>query len=62
MAFKYVKGDSYKDRDDDLKTYSITELHDDDTVNHGNKIEVYGDIKLRNKIIKLLNGGEKDAL
>ena len=47
MAFKYVKGDSHKDHGDDLKTYGITELHGDDTVKHGNKI------------IKLLNGGEK---
>ena len=56
---KYKKGDSHRDHGDDLKTYGITETDDEGATVHGNKIEVYGDIKLRNKIIDLLNKEKK---
>ncbi len=52
---EYIKGNSFKDEDNDHKTYGITEIGEE---THFNKIEVYGDKKLRNKIIKLLNEEE----
>lgn len=53
---RYIIGDSY--RDGDYKTYGITDTmsqEDGIKVLHYNKIVVYGDISLRNTIIKLLN-------
>ena len=59
----YKKGDDFKERDDTYKTFGISEIDPNDTFNsnheHANKIEVYGDAKLRNKIIKLLTKDEE---
>ena len=53
----YEKGKSYKEKGRDYKTFGITEIDDDVNSNghHHNKIEIYGDKKLRNLIINLLN-------
>jgi hypothetical protein len=59
----YKKGDNHKDKGNDLKTYGITEIDPEAfgcTPDHANKIEVYGDIELRNRIIKLLNKSNLD--
>lgn len=53
----YKKGDNFKDKDSSYKTYGITEIAEK---THAQKIEVYGDIELRNLIIKLLNKYEKE--
>jgi len=42
---KYKSGDDYKDYDADYPTYGIS------CGNHTNKIEVYGDAKLRDEIL-----------
>lgn len=60
---KYSKGDDFKDRNSQYKTFGIDEFDDDSILydkTHAQKIEVYGDAKLRNRIIKLLNKDEKE--
>ena len=52
---RFVKGISYKDKGHSLKTYGISDNGTDTIRSHENKIEIYGDIKLRDRIIKLLN-------
>ena len=51
---EYRRGDDYKEKGDDFKTYGITQ----EEPFHGNKIVVYEDWKLRNKILKLLKRKE----
>jgi hypothetical protein len=59
----YIKGDDFYDKKADHKTYGINECISDpkDPTNkftnytHYNKIEIYGDHKLRKKILRLLN-------
>jgi len=64
MTERFVKGNDYKDKGNDLKTYGITDtesvsaLGKGITVIHTNKIEIFGDRILRDKIIKLLNKQE----
>jgi hypothetical protein len=57
----YEKGDFFQDKDNDFKTYGITEIDSEmrPQMPHTNKIEIYGDKKLRDKIIRLLNKDEK---
>ena len=50
---KYTKGDDFQESTCDLKTFGINENNSDET--HANKIEIYGDEKLRNRILDLLN-------
>jgi hypothetical protein len=60
---KYSKCDDFKDRNSEFKAFGINEFDDDSILynkTHAQKIEVYGDIKLRNRIIKLLNKYEKE--
>jgi hypothetical protein len=55
MKDRYVKGMHFTSRGDDFKTYEIDDVVED----HVGKIRVYKDIKLRNKIIALLNRDER---
>jgi hypothetical protein len=56
----YSKGDDYKEDFADYKTFGISEnKRVDNRLLHTNKIEIYGDEELRDKIIKLLNIFEK---
>ena len=59
----YERGDDFKGKNETFRTYGITEFEsaEKDGVlfgEHTNKIEVYGDLKLRDRIIKLLNKGK----
>ena len=59
----YKKGDDFQENKDDYKTYGITEVDPNSTFfvrEHAQKIEIYGDWRLRNRIIKLLNKYEKE--
>ena len=58
----YVKGDTYKNEQDDYKTFGITEFDSEAIVDKelAQKIEVYGDRELRDKIIGLLNSQEQN--
>jgi len=58
MKARYIKGLSYKHKGQD-RTYEIDDRGTDNEPSHGGKIIVYGDIKLRDKIIKLLNKEER---
>jgi len=49
---KYTLGEDYKKDNVDLTTYGINYKK------HVNKIEIYGDEKLRNEILNLLNDRE----
>jgi len=51
---KYKSGDDYKDYDADYPTYGIS------CGNHTNKIEVYGDAKLRDEILDFLLATQGD--
>lgn len=59
---QYVVGEDYQEKDR-LPTYGITEFDNNrsefgEAARHENKIEVYDDEGLRNRIIKLLNKEE----
>jgi DNA-binding PadR family transcriptional regulator len=51
MKDRFVKGRSYTTKRKPLKTYEINDLQE----KHLGRIVVFGGIKLRDKIIKLLN-------
>ena len=59
----YKKGDDFQEKDVTFKTFGITEI-DPDSINyrkeHSQKIEVYDDEELRDKIIELLNRYERE--
>lgn len=62
MEKTYQKGITIKGGEHAMKTYSIDEITKDDDFKedcHYEKIYVFGDKKLRNKIMKLLNGKDK---
>jgi hypothetical protein len=55
MNERFVKGIDYKIKGAGYKTYVIDDNGTDLIESHGSKIEVFGDRKLRDKIIKFLN-------
>jgi hypothetical protein len=56
MNKTYIKGDDFLEKGVAYHTFGITEQSKEKNIeDHTNKIEVYGDSKLRDKIIKLLN-------
>lgn len=55
---RFVKGDDYQDPGMQFTAYGINDneaVVDQSITDHANKIEVYGDEKLRDLILKLLN-------
>jgi hypothetical protein len=58
MSDRFVKGIDYKEKGASYKAYVIDDNGTDKIPSHGSKIEVFGDRKLRDKIINLLNSQE----
>lgn len=56
---KYEVGDDFKDRGASMMTFGITEIG---VETHSNKIEVYGDAVLRDRILELLNKDYKEEV
>lgn len=57
MKVEYITGETERGVQHSYSTFKIDELSEEH--HHYGKIWVYGDRKLRDKIIKLLNKGDK---
>lgn len=54
----YIKGKDYNDPNASHTVYGITKVNS--SVHHFNMIEVFGDEKLRDEIIELLNESKEE--